>query len=56
MPTNIINLKQIKTVNYGSITLIIAMLVMIIIPLPPFILDLLFSFNITLSLIVMMVG
>ena len=46
MLANIVNLKQIRTVNYGSVTLIIAMLVMIIIPLPPFVLDLLFSLNI----------
>ncbi len=51
-----IDFKQIKTVNFGSAALIIAMLVMIIIPLPPFALDLLFSFNITLSLIIMMVS
>ncbi len=55
MASNIINLKQIRTVNFGSVILVIAMLLMIIIPLPPFVLDLLFTFNITLSLIIMMV-
>jgi flagellar biosynthesis protein FlhA len=49
-----IDLRQIRTVNFGSAILIITMLGMIIIPLPPFLLDLLFSFNITLSLIVLM--
>jgi flagellar biosynthesis protein FlhA len=46
--------KQFKTVNPGSAFLIIAMLLMIVIPLPPFILDLLFSFNIAISLLILM--
>jgi flagellar biosynthesis protein FlhA len=54
MLNNIVNLKQIKTVNLGSAFLIIAMLLMIVIPLPPFILDLLFSFNISVSLLILM--
>lgn len=49
-----IDIKHIRQVNFGSAILIIAMLVMIIIPLPPFLLDLLFSFNITLSLVILM--
>lgn len=54
MLANIINFKQFKTVNLGSAFLIIGMLLMIVIPLPPFILDLLFSFNIALSLLILM--
>jgi flagellar biosynthesis protein FlhA len=49
-----VNIKQLRTVNLGSAFLIIAMLLMIVIPLPPFVLDLLFSFNITVSLIILM--
>lgn len=44
-----------KNFNFGILILIVAMLTMIILPLPPFFLDLLFSFNITLSLIILMV-
>lgn len=54
MLNNIIDFKQIRSVNLGSAFLIIAMLLMIVIPLPPFILDLLFTFNITLSLLILM--
>lgn len=54
MINNIINIRQMRTVNFGSALLIIAMLLMIIIPLPPFILDLLFTFNITVSLLILM--
>ncbi|WP_244946902.1 flagellar biosynthesis protein FlhA [Legionella israelensis] len=44
-----------KNFNFGSLILIVAMLTMVIIPLPPFLLDMLFSFNITLSLIILTV-
>lgn len=54
MLNGMVNVKQLRTVNLGSAFLIIAMLMMIVIPLPPFVLDLLFSFNITLSLIILM--
>lgn len=56
MLNSIAGVRQFRTINFGSAFLIIAMLLMIIIPLPPFILDLLFSFNITVSLIVLMVA
>lgn len=55
MPGKLLDLKQIKAVNFGSVILVIAMLAMVIIPLPPFVLDMLFSFNITISLVIMMV-
>jgi len=51
----LIKLNNIKHFNFGILILIISMLVMTILPLPPFILDLLFSFNISLSLIILMV-
>src|SRR3989338_2408396 len=41
--------------NFGLLIIIVSMLSMVILPLPPFLLDLLFSSNITLSLIVLMV-
>lgn len=48
-------LKIRKNTSIGSAILVTGMLVMVILPLPPFILDFLFSFNITLSLIILMV-
>lgn len=44
-----------RTMNLGVLVIIIAMLMMTILPVPPFLLDLLFSTNITLSLIILMV-
>lgn len=55
MDSKILSLMRFKNFNFGSMLMIVAMLLMVIIPLPPFVLDLLFSFNITLSLIVLMV-
>lgn len=52
---NIFNIKNLKNFNFGVMILIVSMLAMIILPLPPFLLDLLFSFNITLSLVILMV-
>lgn len=49
------NFKNLRHLNFGVLILIISMLGMTILPLPPFILDLLFTFNITLSLIILMV-
>ena len=40
--------------NFGAPLLILVMLTTTIIPIPPFVLDILFSFNIALSLIVLM--
>lgn len=54
MANKFIDFKQVRSINFGSALLIVGMLSMIIIPLPPFLLDLLFSLNITLSLIVLM--
>lgn len=51
----VFNFNNIKHFNFGILILIISMLAMTILPLPPFLLDLLFSFNIALSLIILMV-
>lgn len=40
----------------GAPLLLLAMLAMMVIPLPPFLLDILFTFNITLALVVLMAG
>lgn len=50
-----LKMNSIKNFNFGILILIISMLAMTIMPLPPFALDLLFSFNIALSLIILMV-
>lgn len=47
--------QRLKNFNFGALILIVAMLAMVIIPLPPFLLDMLFSFNITLSLVILTV-
>ncbi|WP_197737368.1 flagellar biosynthesis protein FlhA [Aquicella siphonis] len=49
------SLGNFRKFNFGILILIISMLAMTILPLPPFLLDLLFSFNITLSLVILMV-
>lgn len=49
------NVRQIGLKGLGTPALVVAMLVMMVIPLPPFGLDMLFTFNIALSLIVMLV-
>jgi flagellar biosynthesis protein FlhA len=51
----IFSFKNIRNFNYGVLILIVSMLAMITLPLPPFMLDLLFTFNITLSLVILMV-
>ncbi len=51
----ILNLENWKKFNAGILLLIIMMLMMTILPLPTFLLDLLFTSNITLSLIILMV-
>lgn len=47
--------KNLKNINIGILFLIVMMLLMTILPLPPVLLDLLFTSNITLSLIILMV-
>jgi flagellar biosynthesis protein FlhA len=47
--------KQLTT-GLGAPTLLLAIMAMVILPLPPFLLDILFSFNIALSLVVILVA
>lgn len=47
--------SNLKRFNLGILCLVMSMLIMTILPLPPVLLDLLFTFNITLSLIILMV-
>nr|WP_241480407.1 FHIPEP family type III secretion protein [Legionella norrlandica] len=54
MANSLVSVNRLKQSNLGSVLLIISMLVMVIIPLPPFILDLLFTFNISISLVILM--
>ena len=49
------NLGQISRNGLGAPVLLVMMLAMIIIPLPPIALDMFFTFNITLSLVILMV-
>ena len=48
-------LKVVSKLGLGAPLLILLMLMMMVVPLPPFILDLLFTFNIALSLLVLLV-
>jgi len=50
-----LNLRAISRNGLGAPVLLVMMLAMIIIPLPPIALDMFFTFNITLSLVVLMV-
>lgn len=54
MPAGL-GLKPIKSTSIGAALIVTVMLIMVIIPLPPFALDFLFSLNITISLIILMV-
>ncbi|RLJ22707.1 flagellar biosynthesis protein FlhA [bacterium endosymbiont of Escarpia laminata] len=49
------NVKRAGTLGLGAPLVMIMLLVMVIIPLPPIMLDMFFTFNITLSLVVMLV-
>ena len=50
-----LNFREISRNGLGAPILLVMMLAMVIIPMPPFALDMLFTFNITLSLAVLMV-
>ncbi|HHJ16480.1 MAG TPA: flagellar biosynthesis protein FlhA [Gammaproteobacteria bacterium] len=50
-----LNLRDIKFSGLGAPLLLVMMLAMVVIPLPPIALDVLFTFNITLSLAILMV-
>ncbi|MBK5971016.1 MULTISPECIES: flagellar biosynthesis protein FlhA [Thiorhodovibrio] len=49
-------LQSLRGFGLGAPVLIMALLSMLVLPLPPFILDILFTFNIALSLVVIMVA
>lgn len=49
------NVKRAGTLGLGAPLVMVMLLVMVIIPLPPIMLDMFFTFNITLSLVVMLV-
>ncbi|MCU7923943.1 MAG: flagellar biosynthesis protein FlhA [Candidatus Thiodiazotropha sp. (ex Dulcina madagascariensis)] len=49
------NVKQVGARGFGAPLVLLMLLTMIVIPLPPIALDMFFSFNITLSLVVMLV-
>jgi flagellar biosynthesis protein FlhA len=49
------DIKNFRSFNFGVLILIVAMLLMTILPMKPFLLDLLFTFNITLSMIILSV-
>lgn len=51
---NITNMSRLKSFNIGVLLLVISMLVMTIFQLPSFLLDILFTFNISLSLIILL--
>jgi flagellar biosynthesis protein FlhA len=52
--TSVNNLTLLKRFSVGAPLLMITMLMMIILPIPPFLLDITFSFNIAFSLIILM--
>ncbi|MGD2116910.1 MAG: flagellar biosynthesis protein FlhA [Chromatiales bacterium] len=55
MQTILNNLKQIGLKGFGGPVVMLMMLAMVVIPLPAFLLDMFFTFNISLSLIVLLV-
>ncbi|RKZ89672.1 MAG: flagellar biosynthesis protein FlhA [Gammaproteobacteria bacterium] len=50
----ITRLKSMINGNFAAPMILVALLSMVVLPLPPFILDMLFSFNIALSLVIML--
>ena len=48
------NLKQLGRRGVGAPIVMLAMLAMVMLPMPPFLLDMLFSFNIALSLVILL--
>lgn len=53
--TNLITrLKTMLSGNFAAPMILVALLAMVVLPLPPFMLDMLFSFNIALSLVIML--
>ena len=55
MQAMLLNLKHIGARGLGAPLVIVMLLAIIVLPLPPFLLDLFFTFNIALSLVVLLV-
>lgn len=53
---NALQFKSFANIGVGIPIFVVAMLAMTILPLPPFLLDILFTFNITLALMVLLAG
>lgn len=53
---SLMNLRELANIGVGIPIFVLAMLAMTILPLPPFLLDILFTFNITLALMVLLAG
>ena len=49
-------LRRAQRWGLGAPILLLAMMVMMVVPLPPFLLDILFTFNISLALVVLLAG
>ena len=52
----VMDVRGIVKAGLGAPLLLLIMLAMMVVPLPPFILDVLFTFNISLSLVVLLSG
>lgn len=52
----VMDVRQIIKAGLGAPLLLLVMLAMMVVPLPPFLLDVLFTFNISLSLVVLLSG
>ena len=52
----VMDVRQIIKTGLGAPLLLLVMLAMMVVPLPPFLLDVLFTFNISLSLVVLLSG
>ena len=52
----VIDVRNIVKAGMGAPLLVLIMLAMMVVPLPPFVLDVLFTFNISLSLVVLLSG
>jgi flagellar biosynthesis protein FlhA len=56
MDTLLLQLKRFNVASLAGPVLIILILMMMVLPLPPFVLDIFFTFNIAMSIIVLLVG
>ena len=49
-------IKRMSSNGLGAPILVMVMLAMMVVPLPPFMLDLMFTFNISLALVILLAG